>query len=114
MATRKETVEFLLECLGMPDRFATKSMFGEYALYADGKTVALVADDRLFVKIVPASEDLRSICEQEWPYPGAKAHYVLDEDQWSSVRELPRILIHIATALPEPKPKKDRSKRSVQ
>lgn len=106
MATRKETVEFLLECLGMPDRFATKSMFGEYALYADGKTVALVADDRLFVKIVPASEDLRSICEQGSPYPGAKAHYALDEDQWTSMRELPRILIAVAAALPEPKPRK--------
>ncbi len=114
MATRKETVDFLLECLGMPDRFAIKSMFGAYALYADGKTVALVCDERLFVKIVPPSEDLRAICEQGPPYPGAKAHYALDEDQWSSIRGLPRILIDIAAALPEPKPRKGRGKRSAK
>ena len=108
MASRRETVEFLLEQLGSPDRFAVRTMFGEYALYADGKTVALVCDDRLYVKILPASEDLRSQCEQGPPYPGAKAHYVLGEDQWTSLRALPRILIDLAASLPEPKPKKSK------
>ncbi|MGV9011137.1 MAG: TfoX/Sxy family protein [Flavobacteriales bacterium] len=106
MATRKETVAFLLKRLDPLDRFAAKPMFGEYAVYADGKPVALVCDDRLFVKILPASEELRSICEQCPPYPGAKAHYVLDEAQWSSVRTLPRILLSLAASLPAPKAKK--------
>ncbi len=106
MATRKETVEFLLERLGSPGHFAARAMFGEYALYADGKTVALICDDRLYVKIVPASEELRSQCEQGPPYPGAKAHYVLGEEQWTSLRTLPRILTAIADALPAPKPMK--------
>ena len=114
MATRKETVEFLLECLGSPGRFAARAMFGEYALYAEGKPVALICDDRLFVKIVPASEDLHSVCEQGSPYPGAKAHYALDEGLWSSVGALPHILIAIAAALPMPKPKKGRGKKSAK
>ncbi len=28
-----------------------RKMFGEYALYVDGKVVALVCDDHLFVKL---------------------------------------------------------------
>ncbi len=41
MATQKETVEFLLAKLRQPQRFSARAMFGEYALYADGKVVAL-------------------------------------------------------------------------
>ena len=63
MSTQKETVEFLLEKLRHPGRFSTRAMFGEYALYADGKVVALVCDDQLFVKIVPASIELEGECE---------------------------------------------------
>lgn len=114
MATRKETVAFLLKRLEPPERFLAKPMFGEYAVYADGKPVALVCDDLLFVKILPASEELRPVCEQGPPYPGAKAHYVLDEAQWSSVRTLPRILLALAASLPAPKAKKVRGKISDQ
>jgi len=38
MATQKETVEFLLAKLRQPKRFSARAMFGEYALYADGKS----------------------------------------------------------------------------
>jgi TfoX/Sxy family transcriptional regulator of competence genes len=44
MATRKETIAFLLEKLRQPKRFFARTMFGEYALYADGKAVALICD----------------------------------------------------------------------
>ena len=79
MSTQKETVEFILEKLGEPDRFAVRAMFGEYALYADGNVVALVCDDQLYVKILPSSEALADVCEQDSPYPGAKLHYVVEE-----------------------------------
>ncbi len=103
MATRKATVEFLLEKLGSPDHFTVRAMFGEYALYADAKPVALVCDDQLFVKVLPASQSLAAVCEQGPPYPGAKPHYVLDETHWTSVKNLPRILIELAAGLPVPK-----------
>jgi len=65
MATQKETVEFLLAKLRQPKHFAARAMFGEYALYADGKVVALVCDDLLYVKILPASHELEPLCEKE-------------------------------------------------
>ena len=106
MSTQKETVEFLLEKLRHPGRFSTRAMFGEYALYADGKVVALVCDDQLFVKIVPASIELEGECEQGEPYPGARPHYVVEEHQLTTLESLPGILLDIAESLPEKKPKK--------
>jgi TfoX/Sxy family transcriptional regulator of competence genes len=103
MATHKQTIEFLLEKLREPKRFSARSMFGEYALYADGKVVALVCDDLLHVKILPASHELEHVCEQGEPYPGAKPHYIVEEGQLSTVPALPAILFAIAESLPEKK-----------
>ncbi len=109
MSTQKETIEFILEKLGHPDRFSTRAMFGEYALYADGKVVALVCDDQLYVKIVPASQELEVICEKDTPFPGAKPHYVVEESQLGQIDGLAEILCAIAESLPVRKPKKSRA-----
>ena len=106
MATKKETVEFILDTLEDRKRFTARAMFGEYALYADGKVVALVCDDQLFVKIVPASAELEQVCEKGEPYPGAKPHYLIEEVQLARLRQLPAILLDIAASLPEKKKKK--------
>lgn len=87
-------------------RFAARAMFGEYALYADGKVVALVCDDRLFVKIVPTSAELEGICELGPPYPGAKPHYIVEEGQLSTLHNLPVILCGIAATRPAAKRRK--------
>ena len=99
MSTRKETVEFILEKLRDRNRFTARAMFGEYALYADGKVVALVCDDRLYVKILVASQELEGVCEQGEPYPGAKPHYLVEEAQLSTLERLPAILGAMAESL---------------
>ena len=106
MSTQKETVEFILEKLGESNRFATRAMFGEYALYADSKVVGLICNDQLYVKILPESAELESICEKDEAYPGSKQFYVVEESQLSHIKNLPEILINIAKFLPEKKPKK--------
>ncbi len=106
MSTRKETIDFILEKLGLPKRFSARAMFGEYALYADGKVVGLVCDDQLYVKIAPASAELEKMCEKGEPYPGAKPQYVVEEDLLSKMPELADILLAIAESLLAKKPKK--------
>ena len=106
MSTQEETVDFILQKLGDPKKFSARAMFGEYALYANGKVVALVCDDLLYVKILPASSALEELCEKGEPYPGAKPHYVVEESQLSSIDELPSILFAIADSLPVKKEKK--------
>lgn len=109
MSTQKETVAFILEKLGDNTRFSTRAMFGEYALYADGKVVALICDDQLYVKIVSASQELEGICETDAPYPGAKPHYLIEEVQLSQLEHLPEILFAIAESLPVKKKKQKRT-----
>ncbi len=105
MSTQHSTASYLLQLFGT-DRFSTRAMFGEYALYCDSKVVALICDDLLFVKILPQSSGLESICEKGEPYPGALPHYLVEEPQWKSIDGLREMLIDIAEVLPQKKPKK--------
>jgi TfoX/Sxy family transcriptional regulator of competence genes len=103
MSTHQETVDFILEKLHGGTHFSARKMFGEYALYADSKVVALVCDDTLFVKILPASSPLENVCEKGPCYPGSKDYYIVTEDQLSSIEKLPEILLAIAASIPEKK-----------
>ena len=103
MVTSAETVEFILERLGDRKRFSSRSMFGEYAVYADGKVVGFVCDDMLFVKILPESAALEGVCEKGPPYPGAKDYFLVEEGQVSQLEDLPQILFDIARSLPAKK-----------
>jgi hypothetical protein len=89
-------------------------MFGEYALYADGKVVALVCDDLLYVKIVPASQELAPVCEKGNPFPGAKDHYLVEEVHLSTVPNLPGILFSVAESVKAKKGKPATSSGSGQ
>jgi TfoX/Sxy family transcriptional regulator of competence genes len=109
MATRKETAAFILQHLGLPDRFSVKAMFGEFALYADGKPVAFICDDQLFVKIMPASAALEGRCERAPAYPGSKDHYLVPEDLIIGESRLAGMLLRMGEALPLPKAKRKKA-----
>src|SRR5688500_3931050 len=81
-------------------------MFGEYAVYLDGKVVALVCDDRLYIKVHPVTTVLAGTCELGPPFPGAKPYYVLDEGDWASRDDLAPLLMRLAAELPVPKKRK--------
>lgn len=106
MATRKDTAAYILEQLGYPDRFGVRSMFGEFALYADGKVVGLICNDQLYVKILLESSGLERTTERAAPFPGAKDYYLVPEGGISGHRSLPDVLIRMAAVLPYPKAKK--------
>lgn len=99
MATSPATIAFVRQSLRL-DRFQLKPMFGEYALYADGKVVGLVCDDRVFVKVHEASKALEG-SEQAPPYPGAKPYYVVEEGRLADP-SFAAMLLELAKALPEP------------
>ena len=103
MSTRKETIASLLDLIPLP--VTAKAMFGEYALYLDGKVVALICDDTLFVQDLPASRAHLGEAPTGAPYPGAKPHIdasaALDDPE-----TLARALRALAEVLPAPKPRK--------
>ena len=108
MGTTRDTITYILEKLGHSTHFTTRPMFGEYTLYADQKVVALVCDDLLYVKICPASAALETECEKDAPYPGARPHYVVDDEQLDTIHNLPGILLAIAASLPAKKTKRSK------
>ena len=108
MSTRKETAAFILEQLGHPERFSVKPMFGEFALYADGKPVAFICDDQLLVKILPESAALDDRCERAQAYPGSKDYYLVPEGIITGDHKLPELLLRIGSVVPAPKSRKKR------
>ena len=105
MATSKNTTAFILQQLGHTDRFTVRAMFGEFALYADGKVVGLICDDQLFVKIMPETAALEGRSERAPAYSGSKDFYLVPEAVITSDRDLPAVLLAMAATLPFPKPK---------
>ena len=58
MATQRETTEFILEQLQGAGETRVQAMFGEYALYLDGKVLGFICDDTLFLKDTPGARAL--------------------------------------------------------
>lgn len=112
MSTHKEFAEYILKNLHPSEKFKTRAMFGEYALYANNKVVALICDDMLYIKITPESSELEAVCEKDTPYKGAKLHYAIEEDQISHIEGLSSILLDIAKNREAPTPKKKTKNKS--
>ncbi|MCX7287744.1 MAG: TfoX/Sxy family protein [Rhodobacterales bacterium] len=108
MSTRADTVDHLLDILG-PLPLTARKMFGEYALYLDGKVVALVCDDTLFIKPTQGALALLPDAERALAYPGSKDHIVgsevLDDPDLCA-----RVLRIVAHETPAPKLKTRKAK----
>lgn len=104
MATSADRADFIAEQAAGAGPVSIRKMFGEYALYLDGKVVALICDDSLFVKITPGSQALLGDAETGAPYPGARPHYAGDELLDDPDRLAP-LLRAVAADVPAPKPK---------
>ncbi len=103
MATKQSTIDFLLDQLARLDGVSARKMFGEFAIYVDGKIVGLVCDDSLFLK--PTAEVrlyLGENCAEEPPYPSAKPHLVVDEERWEDDEWMCELFRVAAAALPLP------------
>ncbi len=107
MGTRAETIAHLLDALGAA-RLTARKMFGEYALYLDGKVVALVCDDQLYLKPTPGALSALPGCQTGHPYPGSKLH-LLVTDALDDPDRVILALRAIAADLPAPKPKKPKT-----
>jgi len=107
MATDKNFIEYVTEQVGLGSRLTSKKMFGEYALYLDGKVVAFACDNSLFIKPSAVAATLAPSLPQRPPYPGAKDYPVVDEllDDADALRHL---ITETATLMPAPKLAKPR------
>lgn len=78
MASTKEFAEYVCDQMRGAGDIAMRKMFGEYAIYCDGKVGALVCDDQVFVKKTNAATELLGAdAEEAPPYDGAKPHFLV-------------------------------------
>jgi TfoX/Sxy family transcriptional regulator of competence genes len=105
MATDQDFIDYVAEQIALGDRLAHRKMFGEYALYIDGKVVAFACDNSLFIKPSDAATRLAPGLPQRPPYPGARDYPVADEllDDSDTIRKL---MLATAELMPVPRPRK--------
>ena len=113
MASDLEFVEFVVDQIEHAGVISYRKMFGEYALYCEGKVVALICDNQLFVKPTKAGRSFIGDVVEAPPYPGAKPSFLIEEhiDDRDWISNLMRLT---ERELPEPKPKKKPKQKSVQ
>ncbi|UPA22260.1 TfoX/Sxy family protein [Candidatus Peribacteria bacterium] len=106
MATAQSTADYIVDQLSDLPGIRTRKMFGEYALYYQEKVIALICDDRLYVKKTKAGEECIDDIIEDAPYPGAKPYYLIDEARWEDREWLATLIEKTAAEIPTPRLKK--------
>lgn len=110
MVSDHEFVDFVLDQLKGVGGITSKKMFGEYALYCEGKIVALVCDNQLFIKPTEAGRSFIGDVVEAPPYPGAKPSFLIEEQ--IEDKDLLSTLVRLTEQeLPKPKVKKKAKKK---
>ena len=108
MASDRTFVDYVFEQAALGDALTCKRMFGEYGVYLEGKIIAFICDNSLFIKAADSTRHLTEHLPKRPPYPGAKDYPVADEllDDADALRKL---LIETEKAMPAAKIKPPKS-----
>lgn len=79
MASSKEYLDFILDCLSEIDGISYRPMMGEYIIYYGGKVIGGIYDDRFLVKNTKSAREIMPSAALELPYEGAKEMIMVDE-----------------------------------
>lgn len=106
MSSQQKTVDYILEQGANAGALSAKKMFGEYGLYCDGKIMAFICDDQLFIK--PTEAGRAYLGDVTEAYTGSKMYFLIDGERWDDADWLGGLIRITADDLPAPKPKKAR------
>ncbi len=110
MASDASFVEFVVDQIIGVGNIEAKKMFGEYAVYCNGKVVALICDNQLFIKPTATGRASIGNVVEAPAYHGAKPAFLieegLDDGAWLS-----KLIKITANELPMPKPKKPKKSK---
>jgi len=108
MASDKNFIEFIVDQMGNAGFISHRKMFGEYAIYCDGKVVALVCDNQLFIKPTEGGRAYIGNIVEAAPYPGAKLYFLI-EDAFEDREWISNLIKITAQELPIPKQKRSKT-----
>ena len=109
MSSDQSFVDFIVDQIISSKTITSRKMFGEYAIYSDNKVVALICDNRLFIKPTERGGLFIGDIVEASPYPGAKSCFLI-EDKFEDREWISELIKITAEELPEPKPKKKKIK----
>lgn len=114
MSSDPKTVAYIVDQVSAAGDVVAKPMFGEYGIYCQGRLVALVCDDQLFVKATAAGRGFAPDATEAPPYPGAKPSLLIDAEHWDDRDWMVSLFSGSAAELPLPKlkPKRTAKKRA--
>lgn len=104
MASNLEFVLYVCDQLSKAGSITHKKLFGEYGIWLNGKYIACVCDNQLFVKQTQAGRALLKTPVEAPPYQGAKPAFLIEDLEDRAF--LTKLLQVTFDALPAPKPKK--------
>lgn len=108
MANDQGFVDFVLDQIH--DDASFKHMFGGTTLYLNGKVVALICDDQLFVKPTEPGRSYIGDVAEAPAYEGAKPSFLVT-DRIEDAEWLTELLQITERALPAKKPRKKKASR---
>jgi TfoX/Sxy family transcriptional regulator of competence genes len=108
MSSDENFVRFIADQIENAGAITYKKMFGEYAIYSDGKIAALICDNQLFVKQTKGGRAFIGDVLEAPPYPGAKLSFLI-EDKFEDKEWLSDLIRITSAELPAPKPRKKKS-----
>ena len=98
MASTPEYLEYVLDLLDDVPEVTHRKMMGEYILYASGKIIGGIYDDRFLVKKTTVSCAVLSVAEI--PYDGAAEMLLVDIENRDAISAM---VLEMLPELPEPK-----------
>ncbi len=107
MASDKDFVDFVVAQMGDAGLITSKKMFGEYVLYCDGKVIALICDNQLFVKQTDKGRAYIGKPVEVPPYLGAKLYFLI-EDKFEDRHWISELIRITDRELPDSKKKQPR------
>ena len=113
MASHQDFMDYVCDQISGAGRITFRKMFGEYAVYCNGKVVALVCDDQLFVKPTPGGRALLGTIREGFPFPGAKPQFLIT-DELDDRALMTRLISITEYELPAPKPAKPRVPKAAK
>ena len=113
MASDLNFVQFVVDHIENAGLIEYRKMFGEYVLYCKGKVVALICDNKLFVKPTNAGRTFIGDVVEASAYPGAKPSFLISE-QIEDIEWISQLIKLTENELPEPKQKRKAKKRGIK
>lgn len=109
MANDPDFIQYVCDQIEATCDVSYRHMFGGTTLYSKGKVVALICDNRLFVKPTEAGRGFIGEVTEAPAYEGSK-NFFLVEDEIDDAEWLTELVRRTERALPKPKPRRKKKR----